>query len=126
MPDRPAPRPIPPVTPRHPILARIMIVAVVLYLGAIAVGALWTLGAATHVGDVFRTSVSAPDESSPSWDCRTMGNRLCGVGAVGGPLMGPGPAGMVVCPDARADVLDLETGPDSFACDYAPDVLTGA
>lgn len=141
---RPAPRPIPAVSYRHPVLARILIVAAMAYLvicGAVAIG---TLGEATHAFDVLDTAqvtavpvvasvspvehsagpmapVGPVSEDDPGWDCKTAGNGQCGEGAVGGPVLMPAADGGTgyVCPEG-GQLEANEVG--VTVCAYGPTV----
>lgn len=59
-------------------------------------------------------------EDGPGWDCSTMGNRQCGPGAEGGPLVVdavPGAAPYAWCPAGRGGVLRVN-GAGVQVCAY--------
>lgn len=133
---RPVPRPVPAVSYRHPVLARILIVAAMAYLAVCAAVAIGTLGEATHAFDVLDTAqvatvpvvasvspvehsagsmapVGPVSEDDPAWQCQSAGNGQCGPSAAGGPVLD---AGELVCTDPASTLI--VNGVGVSVCDY--------
>jgi hypothetical protein len=110
---------VPPSERPVPRWARVLSVLVLIVATLGGGASLLSVGEAVWQRDV--TGPSAPlvspvaaSENDPGWDCRTQGNRWCGAGVEGGPLVDAG-SGWVSCPRG-GELYDETTG------DVAPGV----